>query len=397
METRQSAARQPQPANPLSDFIAQNIARGTAGQTARNDSAAALLDAQALAFLSSPRLRHVLENWYGLRLLRDVAGTGSGVEVTLLQLAINADGDLVRDHLAGEDGALHEELYDILLFANRCPATADGPGKLQAIAEAAEAFDIVAFATLDPDIGKTAAERVAAMDAPHQVFDGAGFEAFNALRTKPLARRLCVMWNDVLAAEGSSYNPELFIPAAWVAATMMLRSVSASGWPSLKASVRDELAGFAVATHASQGREIATATRALATEASIASLASIGIATLNGGMNRDSVRVAHAPLFSAGKADAQNAPSLDDQLVLARLNQLLQSLLPGVLGQQGTVSHKAEELSERLSELARSITESPRFSVDAVKDEDGNPLLDITASMPEGVAAGRSFGFQIPC
>jgi hypothetical protein len=385
------------PAGLVASFIAENLtpATGTAAARQAPADAGGLLQEQALAFLSDRRLGQILENWAGLRLLVDTVGKARAIEITVLQVSAGADAEAAGEHLAGDNGAMHEELYDLLLFANRCAATAAGTDLLKALGEAADAFDIVALVTLEPDFARVPPDRLAGMDAPHHTLSGPGFEAFNALRAQAVARRLGIFWNDVLAQEETPDSPALFIPAAWAAAAIALRSAAGSGWPVLGAG-NGELSGFPVATHLLRGREVAVATRALLSAESAAGLASAGIATLGGRADRDSVTIARAPLYASFKTNNPQPPTLDDQMVLARISQLLQSVLPAVLGEAGSAEQKAELLQARFADLAGTIPQSPRFNVMAA-DEGGKPLLDIAVMLPEGLVARNRLEFQIPC
>ena len=385
----------------IADFIADNVAPAATGSPSidreMRGAAHALIDAQALALLSSPRLVQVLENWHGLRLLLETVGRARELEVTLLQVASDSDAESAYRRLAGDDGAMHDDLLDLLLFANRCSARANGADMLKALAEAAETFEIVALATLTADFAGIPAEELAALDAPHQMLSAAGFEAFNALGAQAVGRRLAIFWNDGLIVEGSARNPELYMPAAWVAAAMVARSVVATGWPGLASSASNELSGFPVVIRTLRGRQVATATRVMATDESAAGLASAGIATLTGRIDRDSIGIAHAPCFASSRVNARREASLDDQLVLARLGQLLQATVPEVLGLVASPSEKADMLADRLARLAEAIPLSPRFTVTTAVDEERNQTIDITAVLPEGLAARRRFDFAVPC
>jgi hypothetical protein len=385
------------PAGLVSSFIAENLTPGGDAPSARKTpaGAAGLLADQALAFLSDRRLSQILENWTGLRVLLDAVGRERDIQITLLQVAAGSGAEAVREHLAGDSGALHEELYDLLLFANRCPATAPGTDLLKALGEAADEFDIVALVTLEPDFARVPADRLGGMDAPHHALSAAGFEAFTALRAQAVARRLGIFWNDVLAQEGTAGTPALYVPAAWIAAALALRATAATGWP-VPAAAGGELSGFPVTTHMLRGREVAAATRALLSGESAAGLASAGIATLTGRVDRDGVAIARAPLYASFKTNNPQPPTLDDQLVLARISQLLQSVLPGVLGETASPEQKAEMLQARFADLAAAIPHSPRFNVMAT-EEGGKPLLDIAVLLPEGLVARNRLEFQIPC
>lgn len=382
------------PADRVSAFIFENIApnRSTAAPS-MGSAAEALLDAQALAFLSDDRLRQVLENWYGLRLLLEARSRA--VEITLLQVTVGTESETLLQRLAGSDGALQEDLFDILVLANRCSAMSAGAEMLKAVAEAADAFDTIALASLEADFALLPADRLAAMDAPQHAVDAAGFEVFKALRARDHANRLGLFWNDALAVEASSLNPELYIPAAWIAAALVLRNVAQTGWPGLRASAGDELGGFAVTAKTLGGREVATATRVQATDESAAGLAGFGISTLNGRIDRDSVHFARAPLFSAKGVAAKE--TINDHLVLARINQLLQAELPAVLNSDASAQAKADSLGARFDALAEAFAVSPVFTVTTAKGQDGEALLDISVRLPQGVADRGRFGFQIPC
>jgi predicted component of type VI protein secretion system len=385
------------PEGKISSFISDNITSSSGAQkrVSAGGTVTALLDEQALDFLSDSRLRQVLENWHGLRLLLETSTRARGIEITIVQVAVDTDPETLRDRLAGDDGALQDDLFDILVFANRCSAMTNGADTLTALAEAADAFGAVVLATLEPDFARIPADRLAAIDAPQQALDGAGFEAFKGLRGRDDADRLGVFWNDVLAVEASSFSPDLFVPAALAAAAMVLRNVEQSGWPSLRVSTDDQLSGFSVSAKTLRGREIASATRAQATDECTAGLATIGIATLNGRIDRDSVHLARGPLFSAKGVAARE--TLNDHLVLARLNQLLQSVLPAVLNGGGSAEEKAEIVGARFDELAEAFAISLAFTVAATSDQDGEPVLDITVRLPQGVADRNRFEFQIPC
>lgn len=386
------------PEGKISSFISENITPSS-GAPAKAGSGggavAALLDEQALGFLSNSRLRQVLENWHGLRLLLETSARARGIEITLVQAAAGIDPEILRDRLTGDEGALQEDLFDALVFANRCSAAAAGAETLKVLAEAAEAFGAVALVTLEPDFARVPADRLATMDAPQQTLDAAGFEAFKGLRARDDADRLGVFWNDVLAVEASSFSPDLYIPAALAAAAMVLRNVEQSGWPGLRASAGDQLSGLTVSTKTLRGGEVASATRTQATDEGASGLATTGIATLNGHIDRDSVHLARAPLFSAKGVAAQE--TLNDHLVLARLNQLLQSVLPAALNGGGSAEEKAEVLDARFDELAEAFAISPAFTVAAASDQDGEPMLDITIRLPQGIADRGRFEFQIPC
>ena len=385
------------PADLVASFIDENVApaRVASKSTAGRSAAAELLDAQAFAFLSHPRLSQVLENWHALRLLVELKGAARGIEITLLQVSVEAGAAAMRELLAGADGALHEELFDLVLLSNRCTARQGGADLLRSLAEAAEAFDLAALTTLTPDFADVPVDDLATMDAPHQALESAGFEAFNALRTASAARHLGVFWNDVLAIEASPCNPELYAPAAWAAAIAALRAVAATGWPSVRGG-QDALSGFAVAERTFRGRQVAIATRTVAGEECVGGLASVGIGVLNGRLDRDSVHIARAPSFSASRADGGGTTRLDDRLVLSRIGQLLQATVPDVLASDGAPAEKAAALEERLAEFAQSMPQAPRFDVAATSGDDGAPLLSIAVGLPEGVASRRRFDFDIP-
>lgn len=386
------------PRGRLQDYIDANITRAERGaaparKSAGPDAATALLDEQARLLLSDERLRTVLENWHGLRTLMEAAG--AEIELTLVQIRADADAPTLEASLAGNAGALHADLFDLLLLANRCAAKGAGAETLRRAAAAAAASGICALATLRADFAGVEADRLAAMDAPHQLLEASGFESFRALRSGPDAANVALFWNDVLAVEESAANPALFMPAAWLAAAFVVANVREYGWPRLRASARSELTGFPVHQVAHQGRDVALATRALASPDSAGGLAAAGVAALVGRIDRDSVQLLHLPLLSPNDSDEPYAPKIGDRLVFTRITTLIQSVLPAALGDGDPPAEKATRVHERLDDLARAITESPNFSVSVATDEEGAPMLDIAVRLPRGMAARERFDFQI--
>lgn len=358
------------------------------------DGTEALLNGQAMELFAHPRLRQVLENWHALHFLRDREGASAGTEITLLQFGVEEGADAIREYFESEeDGIALDTNFDLVLFANRCGATAEGAAKLKALAEFGQEFDVVSLCSLDPDFAGTTPETLSAMDAPHQLLDRNGFENFNGLRARSEARWLGVFWNDVLIAEETPVSPEYFMPAAWAATAIVLRNVEDRGWPSLNDVA---LQGFPVAIRMSKGREAAISTRAMISDTASESLATVGISALAGHRDRDSIHLDHGPTFAAETAKTEGRKTnLTHQLIVARLAELLQSTLPPILGMNGTNENKAEAARNKLTELARSLPHEPVFHVDLLAADDDGSLLEIRCDLPADIAGNGRYEFKI--
>jgi len=374
---------------------------------------ATLLDQQARLFLSNRRLRSIVENWQGVRLLCDNMAGDYRVEVTLVQFAAQESAASIRDVLVGDGAVLRNNLFDVIVFANRKDAQGCDVRKLKAIAETAGIFDSLALATLRAEFAERPADDLARLEDPDQVLRGPVFDDFRSLATAPDSERLALFWNDVLVHPVTRTGPAYFIPAALVAAAMLVRNVAVSGWPGLMASARNRLSGFPVAPRSGVGPALSgppvlsdpetsgggysTATRVDLSDEAIRGLGRMGIATLNGVRDRDSVQLMSAPLIAAASTEAVYVPKLNDQLVVVRLQQLFQDLLPEVFGGDGNALDKARRLVALSEDLSQSLSNTLTFAASPAKDDSGASVLDVTVMVSEGIAASDRFNFEIPC
>lgn len=367
---------------------------------------ATLLDQQARLFLSNRRLRSIVENWQGIRLLCDNMAGDYRVEVTLVQFAAQESAASIRDVLVGDGAVLRNNLFDVVVFANRKDAQGCDVRKLKAIAETAGVFDSLALATLRAEFAERPADDLARLEDPDQVLRGPVFDDFRSLATASDSERLALFWNDVLVSVATRTAPAYFIPAALVAAAMLVRNVAVSGWPGLMASARNRLSGFPVAPRTgppalsdpeTSGVGYSTATRVDLSDEAIRGLGKLGIATLNGIRDRDSVQLMSAPLIAAASAEPAYVPKLNDQLVVVRLQQLFQDLLPEVFGGDGNALDKARRLVALSEDLCQSLSNTLTFAASPAKDDSGASVLDVTVMVSEGIAASDRFNFEIPC
>jgi len=382
----------------ISAFIAETSQRSDrqarTTDLASNTPAAAALAEQGRLFLEDERLRQVVENWHGLRLLLATAARERSVRISLIQLSTQG-AVAATSLLADEHGVLNRDYFDVIVCADRCSASHAGAETLKALATGAQAFGTVALATLTKDFARVPAEDLVKMDAPHQVLDVAGFEAFNDLRGHSAAANLGLFWNDVLIAEATKNTPAYYYPATFIASIVIVKDVVTRGWPGLHPDTGMEPSGFAVATHRVRGREIAHSTRVFMTDDCAASLSSAGIATLTGRADRDSVRPVRTPTIAGPGKDQAAHRGLESRLVVARLNQVLQGVLAEVMAADLGDAEKAGQAKDRLAACLESMAGGPKCTVDLVADDEGLPLLDIAVTLPEGLATTRRFEFQV--
>lgn len=381
----------------LESFIENNVVRRSeAGKSTDRSSAelaGELLLHQAGEFFSEPRCRQVLENWLGLRLLLGNTRGEGAPTFSLLQIDLDADADTISQKLAGREGALPLELYDLIIFANRCALKNEGISKLKALASAAHEFDTLALATLTPDFSDIPAEQLAAMDAPHQCVDRIGFEAFQSLRNQEAAHHLGLLWNDGLIRAVSTESPEYFVPAGWIAVTMISQHLIKTGWPALPPNMRIDLDALEVHSKKIGGRELADAVRATLASESAASLASIGISALAGQENRANVYFPFATLNAGGTGD-ESRP-ITDGMVLARINCLLQSVLMESLDANQPLTSIVQALDKGLSEVTAAYSDRVQFDVSSGTADDGGPVIEISAHVARDIAAQQIFEFKV--
>ena len=376
-------------------FISESVTPHHDRSTGPAAGALDMLTAQGKACLGDARLAQILENWASLRLFMKETAGEVRPHVHLLQVSDDSDENSVGDRLAGDTGALLHELYDVILLANRQGLGNDRIGVLKRVAAIAHEFDTIALASAEIAPGGHDPSEIAALDNPEPVFEEPGFEAFAGLRAHESARHLALFWNDALLRGETDTAPALMAPAAWVGLILIVQKIVASGWPVLPAGDRRDFDDLDTATITVRGREMAIATRALLAPDGAAGLARIGLAGLCADPDRTSVFFAHTPVFARASGGDRYRP-VSNALSLARLNMLLQDVLMEHLDRSRPIESVADAIRNAFADMSRALAGNPTFTVDPTTGEDGRPLLAIAVHMPEGVADGRSFTFQIP-
>ena len=347
----------------LSDAVGSASLKPTQSEPVQ--SVTSLLDQQAAAILSDPRLCHVIENWLSLRLFLNETNGDKRPDVDLLHVPFGATAEEIGSVLAGENGALAHELYDLVFFANRQNLGNDVADRLRAVADAAAAFDGFALVTLDAEIAGQTPEGLASYETPQSLFEAPGFETFNSIRIQQRSEHMALFWNDALLHAQEGTVPARLIPSAWIALIMIVGQQMATGWPALPANTRIELSDLDLTIGTSGGRDVAHATRVVAKPDSAAGLAAAGIAALCGENNKPSVYFSHTPTVRAAQVGGRYRP-ITARLVLARLNTLLQGVLMEHLDREATADDAAAELRIQFAALSKSLVHHPQFNVSAV-------------------------------
>ncbi|MBS8262607.1 hypothetical protein DYI23_20445 [Roseibium polysiphoniae] len=376
----------------LDSFIEQNIPSDTsrgAPEEAPIPGAERLLTLQAKAFLSVPRCQQILENWIGLRLLLSSTPKDQMPDVSLLQIPLDADVGDISQRL---EEALSAELFDLVVFTNRCDLKNAGVAELKALAIAAHTFDTLSLATLTPDFSGVAASELAMRDAPQQIVGSIGHEGFFSLRDNDAAHHLGLLWNDGCARPMSQDSPAYFIPSSWIAATMISQQVARTGWPMLTPGLRAEFDALEVQSKHIGGREVGDAVRATISRDSSEALAQAGITVLSGQENWASVFFNQPATIANGKGNQ----SLTNALVLARLNTLLQSVLMETFSADQPVDEMLQTLRLRFAQLNDIYSGKMVFDVKLGDDDDGGSVIEIAARPTPDIAPQQEFEFKIP-
>ncbi|WP_153770228.1 hypothetical protein [Labrenzia sp. CE80] len=376
----------------LDSFIEQNIPLDTSRNTPEEvpiSGVERLLALQAKAFLSVPRCQQILENWIGLRLLLGSAHKDQAPVLSLLQIPFDADAGDISQRL---EKALSAELYDLVVFTNRCDLKTAGVARLKALAAAAQSFDTLSLATFTPDFSGVAASELAMRDAPQQLVGSTGHEGFLSLRDNDTAHHLGLLWNDGCARVMNQDSPAYFIPSSWIASAMISQQVTRTGWPMLTPGLRAEFDALEVQSKHIGEREVGDVVRATISRDRSEALAQVGITVLSGQENRTSVFFSQPTTIASGKGDQ----SLTNALVLARLNTLLQSVLMEIFSADQPVAETLQNLRLRFAQLNDIYSGKMVFDVKLGDDDDGGSVIEIAAQPTPDIAPQQEFEFKIP-
>ncbi|POF33785.1 type VI secretion system contractile sheath small subunit [Roseibium marinum] len=357
-----------------------------------NAQVQALVDAQARLFLESTRLRTVLQNWHGLNLLLSEVSFSLPMELHLLQLDDDLDRESLYGLLGGPSGALQADLFDVVLFANPVGIAGQEADALKLVARECADSDTVGLIALEAGFAGVPGERLASMEAAHQLLEEPGFEGFRGLRETDAATHLALFWNEARLSVEEEACPAVYASAVWIALAGVLTGLEKEIFPCLPVGVPSDFDALEVAESLSMGRAVATACRFLAGPGAAPSLAQYGINVLEGVANRTSLVFRRAVTLKPGK---EGRGSLDQALLVSRLFSLFQEALGGAIvsGQAADVREAA--VRENLDRLSTSLGGEVSFQVQrtVVDDQD---LIGVTASVLGGWATGQTHSFYLP-
>ncbi|MHA7776847.1 hypothetical protein [Roseibium sp. M-1] len=362
-------------------------------QPAEKDTpAGALGTAQARLFFETGKLKTVLANWQGLKLLLSEIPFDLPLELHLLQLDHDLDAGALGEVLGGYDGALQAELYDVVLFANQTGIGAAGADRLKALARDCEEADTVGLIALDPEFAGIAGEDLAAMDGAHQLLDRPGFETFHGLRESEAASHLALFWNEATLSPGEDGLPALFASGAWIALAEILTQTETETFPRLPVGVPVDFDALEVMETRSTGRAIATAARFLAGPGTAPSLAQCGINVLEGVPNRTDLLFRRGVTAKPGK---EGRGSLDQALLVSRLFSLFQEALGGAVTAGQDAEEREAAVRANLESLGVSLSGQVAFDVKRMSADDQD-LIGVTAVVRGGWASGQQHSFYLP-
>ncbi|MEO9529866.1 hypothetical protein [Roseibium sp.] len=352
----------------------------------------ALQEAQARRFFDQGKLRTVLQNWHGLKLLLSEIRLGLPLEMHLLQLDHDLTGPDLADVLGGPDGALQADLYDVVLFANLTGLAAADADLVKTLARECEDADTVGLLGLEAGFSGVPGAELASLEAAHQLLDQPGYEGFKGLRDSDAASHLALFWNEArLVSEGPGH-PAVFAQGAWIALAQILGQLGSEVFPRLPVGVPVDFDALEVAEGEAKGRAVATAARYVAGPGTAPSLAQCGINVLEGVANRTDLLFRRGVTVKPGK---EGRGSLDQALLVSRLFSLFQEALGGAVTGAQTAQDRETAVRRNLDDLSTALAGQVVFEVarQSVEDQD---LIGVSATVREGWATGQQHSFYLP-